>query len=382
MGKVLDRFCVKESLKLKVLAKLLVMISLVFVASSAKATPQEFLEETEKDYPLRSIGQLEVKNLKGDIQIQGWSLDKIRIHLKKRVVAETSAEAKLLLGRITYRLRSRDANDEDIEISNQYASELSIGERLKESGQAGTQMDFIIMAPSRLNLQVWSTSGKITVKNWNANLTIRTREGAVLAEGIKAAKTSVFCKTCLVSLKQIKGELHFAGEQGAVVLEEVDGKKIYSELGLGSTSLKQIKGEQLYLGKEGSIIADGLEGKITFQTKAARSEFKNISGSLSGSSTSGDIVARITSWKPSGQSLIESKEGNIRLTFPRRLASDVDLWSVYGKTQLDYTLMSLSQETLPEQKPPHHWVGRLGDGGDLIKVHTERGDLHFLRAAF
>ena len=54
----------------------------------------EFSDEMEKDFNLRSIGQLQLSNLRGNVTVIGWSQDKIRVHAHRRVYVANPEQAK------------------------------------------------------------------------------------------------------------------------------------------------------------------------------------------------------------------------------------------------------------------------------------------------
>src|SRR5688572_15115416 len=123
----------------------------LFLLLSATVEGKEFSEEFEKNYPLRSIARLHIRNAKGDITVQGWAHDKIRIRIKKLADVESMEMAKPLLDGTDFRYI---VSDENIEISNQYGSGLSIEDRLKERENKATRIDMMIFAPSKLDLRV------------------------------------------------------------------------------------------------------------------------------------------------------------------------------------------------------------------------------------
>ena len=65
-----------------------IFIILFSFSKLAIAKAQDFSEEIEKDYALRSIGILQISHVKGDLSVQSWALDKVRIKIRKKVSAE------------------------------------------------------------------------------------------------------------------------------------------------------------------------------------------------------------------------------------------------------------------------------------------------------
>ena len=72
------------------------------------AAPSEFHDEIERDFSLRSTGQLQVTNMRGDIVIQGWSLDKIRVRARRHALAVGADEAKRLFSAVDFRFSNTD----------------------------------------------------------------------------------------------------------------------------------------------------------------------------------------------------------------------------------------------------------------------------------
>src|SRR4051794_23035055 len=95
--------------------RILLLSGLILNATAVFAV--EFQDELEKDFLIRSVGHLQVTNLRGGISIQGWALDKIRVRARRTVKAGTPAEAQKLLSALDFRF---DSVDGDIELSAQY----------------------------------------------------------------------------------------------------------------------------------------------------------------------------------------------------------------------------------------------------------------------
>ena len=354
----------------------LLSLFLLMMISTSMVYGKDFVDEVEKDYSLRSIGTLRVTNAKGDISIQGWSMDKVRIKLKKRVTADTPAQAEKLFDAVHYRYTSTDGN---IEISSQYGNSLSIADRLKEKDHPSVRMDFIIYAPSSMKLSIWSVDGKVNLKNWNATVDVRASGGGVRLEGIKSDSTSVFCKTCSVQLKNIKSSVRCMGGTGNLELIGVLGKDIYVQTTSGQLKLWRIRGDQLYISESGSIDGQILSGKVTFQAHEASVGFKDVSGFLSGSAKSGDITASFRDWEFQDKSLIESTTGKIQLTLPRRFSGDIDVWSLRGKVVFDFPFEKTQSTAVYGPEQENHLTGKVSEGGELLKVFSDGGDISILR---
>ncbi len=336
------------------------------------ASAKDFSDEVERDYSLRSIVKLQVTNAKGDVTVHGWAHDKIRIKMKRQVSADTPEKAKALLEALEFRyFASRDR----IEISNQYGGSMSIEERLQEKGNQKSRVDLVIYAPSKLKLMVWTVDGKINLTSWNERVETRSNEGSIQVEGLKGDHFSLLCSSCSAFLRNIRSNVKCFGKSGFIHLDTVSGKNIFVETESGTLRLSHIEGEQLYLSQSGEMSGQFLKGKIQFHTQSASVDFREVSGYLAGSSEAGSVFATFKEWKPNDDVLIESTKGNISLTMPRQFTSDVDIWSVQGKTLIDFPLQKFQDPATIGPEPANHLIGRVREGGDLLKVFSEYGDI-------
>jgi hypothetical protein len=340
---------------------------------------EKFKNEIEKDFPIRSIGRLQLTNVKGDISVQSWAQDKIRIKITKETFADSSEKANVLFEGVDYRYTNTVGG---IELSSQYGKNLSIEERVQQKLNPRVRMDMAVLAPPSLNLKIWSGGGRVLVKNWNAFTDIRANDGLIQIEGMNAEKLLIQCVSCNADLKDIHSSLRFLGGAGKVSLENAKGKNIYVETSTGSQKLSRIQGGQLYVSKKGPIEGQYLMGKVEFHSQEAPIDLREISGFLSGTAETGNVLARIREWEATDQALIETIRGNISIVFPEALSADADIWSVGGVTILDYPLVRSQDNRVFGPEPVNHLVGRIGDGGELLRVFSEYGDVSVIKGKF
>lgn len=350
----------------------MVRVFLLLMVFTLSAQAKEFVEEVEKDFPLRSIGQLKITNTRGDLTVQGWAMDKVRLKLIKRVTATDPVLAKKKLDTLDYQYLAEDRN---IQISSQYRSDMSIKERLEEKEQASVRTDLIVFAPFHLKLEIWAVDGKIVLKSWNAKTEIRLNSGSVQVDGLKADLLSTSCTQCSVQLRNIRGSVRCTGGTGLVDLNNVFGKSIYLETTSGGIKVSHIEGDQLYSSRTGSLDGQYLSGRVEFHAQKSQVKLRELSGFVSGTLEAGDILADVRDWDFMDKALIESSRGNIQLTLPRHFSGNVDLWSLQGKVMSEFAVEKLPDLTTFGPEPSNHWVGRIRDGGELLKVFTEQGEI-------
>ncbi len=335
----------------------------------------EYSEVVEKDYPLRSLGNLNIVHSKGDVSIHGWAVDKVRVILKKRVIADSSEKAKQLFELLDYRY---EGYKDRIEISNQYGKLMNIGDRLQEKNNPKTRSDLVIFAPSKVQLKVWVVDGKVALKFWNERVEVRSRSGSIELENVRGKTVSVACSSCLAVLKQIYADIKVSSKSGRVDLDTVQGSQIFVENESGFIQLFHVEGEQLYISQNGAISGRWLKGNLSFNTQQASVKLKEVSGTVSGATDSGDIHCAMREWKAKDETLLESVQGTISLEMPKYFSANLDLWSLQGGIALRFPFQKIPDPLLVGPEPAGHLVGVVRGGGEVLKVITESGDIHIV----
>jgi hypothetical protein len=103
---------------------------------------------------------------------------------------------------------------------------------------------------------------------------------------------------------------------------------------------------------------------------------------LSGNTDSGNITAQMSSWNSNEQAIIETVRGNITIEFPESFSVDADFWSLAGVTSLQYPLIRSQEVTAMGPEPDNHLMGRIGDGGEILKMFSEHGDITVIKGKF
>jgi hypothetical protein len=344
---------------------------------------REFADSVEHDFPLRSIGQLNVSNPRGSIIVQGWSHDRIRVKAVRRVMADSPDKAKKLFEAMDFRYRPLD---QDVELAADYGKGLDIQQRLEERRVPHARMDVTIYAPARLKLRVWGpdqeSSGETTVRDWNGpRIEVRAHTGPMNLESINSGQISLLCPSCQVTLRRIRGSVRCMAGSGSADLSDVNGSTIYVDTQAGSQRLEKISGEQLYVTRDGSIRGNVLSGSIQFSTTDGSVDLSDTSGFVSGKTGSGNITVRARDWEFQDRAVMESDRGAIHLFLPHGFSGEVDVWSVLGKVQVGFPLMpsAIEDSKTYGPEPANRIRGRIGSGGEQLRVYSRLGDVRVLK---
>lgn len=339
-------------------------------------TAPEVSEMVEKDFKLRSLGTLHITNLRGSIQVMGWAQDRIRVRSRRFARVGGGQDAARLLRAMDFRYREFGG---DIELAAEYGRGLGIQDRLRERTDPRTSMEMIVSAPASIRLRVWGADDPITVKGWRAPIEVRSGRGRIEVEEMSGDQVTLACPECSMSLRDIESNVRCMGGSGEVRLDGVRGSSIYAETRAGRQLLKGVRGAQLYVSRTGAIEGDGLSGKLEFHSESGAIRVERFRGFASGRTHSGSVSISAEEWHYEDRALFESATGNIELTLPPRFSGDVDLWSVRGATSVEFPLDSMALRPPYGPLPASHLLGRVGDGGEQLRIFSVSGDVRLKR---
>ncbi len=353
---------------------ILLLGSLVYASDLPKH--YEYVEETERDYSLKHLKPLHITNVRGDISVQGWSLDKLRIKLKKKVLASSPILATRLLSTMDYRYTS---DGPSLEISSQYSKGLTIEERLKERGNPNVRLEIQVFAPSRLNLHLWAVDGQLSIKNWAGNADLRSRSGGVQVEQFKGEQISLICESCSARFSHVRGSVQSLTGKGISELSHVRGKRIYVETVDGAIQAKDVSGDQLYSSRSGLIQGDTLQGKVEFNAENSKVSLDRLDGSLSGYLEKGALKAQVNRWAPTDQATIETVAASVELLLPASFSANLDLWSKQGSVEVKFPIVPTGDTFGSAPTQDTRLLGRVRDGGELFRIFSEMGSISLRR---
>ena len=268
-----------------------------------------------RDFPIRSMGTLQIRNQRGSVQVTSWTLDKIRVEAVRRPGADTSGPPLLP------EIRFKDLGGGQMELFADYGRGLGIYDKVKELKREDIWkdgVDLLVKAPSKLGLRLLVKDGAILVKQWSASIESRSQTGTQVFEDIRDGELRVFCPSCSVTVRESRADLRLLGGDKPIQLSQIDAKAIFAETTTGSIGLDQISGEQTYVTQDGAIQGKSLEGTVQFETQKGAVSIDKVSGHVHGRTQFGNIALGIDLWKGE-KGMIESQVGNIAIEVPTAL---------------------------------------------------------------
>ncbi|MGE0614727.1 MAG: DUF4097 domain-containing protein [Bacteriovoracia bacterium] len=342
-------------------------------------SPGSFSQKTVHDFPLRSIGKLQVSNRHGAVSVKGWSQDKIRVTVVKLTQATDEAEASTQFQQLGLLQRGRG---EHFELIAQYGRAMGIEQRLANTKAPKVRLDLEIQAPAKLLLQAWTTGDRIAVKNWHAPVDVRTETGLIQIEEVRAKEVKATCVACGMKIRAISGSVRCLGGSGDIDLRDLASDQIYVETSSGAILPNRTNGNQLYVTQGGAILGKSLNGRVEFQTKSGRVDLSQSAGFASGRTTSGDVRVEMAKWKFLDRAVFESELGQISLKLPSDFSATVDLRTERGKMRLEFPLRVLRDDEESLKNSATRLKGAIGENDHHnLTVYSRMGNVRVLRGS-
>ncbi|MCM0605988.1 MAG: DUF4097 family beta strand repeat protein [Xanthomonadaceae bacterium] len=319
------------------------------------------------DYHLKSTAGITILNHYGAIEVQGWSLDKVRVEVKKSTNGNLSFEV--------------DQSENKFEIrttagKNQFLAEkIKTRSKLPEGG-----IDLLVRAPAHVPLTLLSKNSKIVLKGWGALTEISASHGDIKIENITSPVTRIACPDCKIRIGDAKGTIKISGGKGNIDLKQIESQDLFIESTSGIVNLEQVSGSGILVTDSGQMRAKKLEGQYAFKSRSAEVLLTETKGSIHGESRSGNIHIEVKEWTSLDKQLISSEEGSIHVSLPPSFSGEIEAVSQMGKLNMDFPLTKTVAKKIYGPEPMNHYMGKAGRGGELLSIQSTKGNIWLLQA--
>lgn len=223
---------------------------------------------------------------------------------------------------------------------------------------------FEIDTPERVDTDLATSGGSITLSRLNGNLGFRTSGGSLQ---LNALRGTIKGATSGGSIKaqDLDGSGSLVTSGGSITAENAVGDFRFSTSG-GSITFNNMKGDFKGTTSGGSIRANNVSGDLSVSTSGGSIKFTNIEGNLSGSTSGGGIEGNILKIKDHVS--LSTSAGSIKVDLPFNEGMDLDL---KGNRVYSDKLAKVSN-TLKEGRVN----GKINGGGKTVKMRTSAGSIY------
>ena len=348
----------------------------VFAASDIQA----FFEETEEDLPLKREVPLAIDHNLGNITIQGWVQDRIRVTLKKRVLAHSENEAHESFRKLGL-----------ISLETSHSFELRVGHsrgvdlvtKLRDEKQNPVSVDLDIRAPFDQALTVLlGDTRSLTLQQWKGKISVVGKNGKLSLTRLNTKKpVQVSCPGCNVELSDSELSGHIlVGAHNAVIRKVHAVQDLLLDSTSGEFQLSSTSGKINVHTTSGRLNGAGHEGELDFQSDEGGVFFTGLNGSMEASTKTGQIM--VDAEEVTRFLHLDSEKSDIQVTLPNKFEGLLDLMSLTGETVVQFPY-----EQNRAQKSEAYGPATLGkvDGmigsqaGVLVHAYSKQGGVRVLR---
>ncbi|OQX89084.1 hypothetical protein B6D60_00195 [candidate division KSB1 bacterium 4484_87] len=275
-----------------VLAALLLVVSMS-IAQQLKKHGRYYIADIEKEFKVAPGGILEIKDVRGDVQITSWSKNVVYIHERRKMDVYTKEEAEAVL---------KDQKYQYQKIGNK----IVVG--MKGSYRSYMSSYFDVKLPKKFNATVSTAGGDLRVSDLEGEVKLVTSGGDIdvsKIDGIVKATTSGGD----ISANKISKEAILTTSGGDIDMDDIKGDVKAATAG-GDLSLREIAGNVRASTSGGDIIVEKNTGNVSVQTSGGDIELYDVGAQVKATTSGGDVVVR----RSSGDVKVVTSGGDIDLT--------------------------------------------------------------------
>jgi DUF4097 and DUF4098 domain-containing protein YvlB len=332
------------------------------------ATMDQDLPESAKN------GTLRVLSDRGDVTVNAWDENRIKIDVSKKVRAQSQDEANKVDGQ-TKPTISVDGNVVTVNANTSAGGSANVSSDLEiwvpralAADVAGRRGD-INVAGRKGNVKVSSSRGDITVDDVTGNVDIDQRKGDIHVNKI-TGDVATNARAGDTTISEVSGSLRMEGEYfGGISLSKIS-KAIKLRTSRTDMELAGLNGD---LSMDGSDLrANSLAGPMKVLTHAKDIHLDDLSGDLRVENSNGTVEVHSTKL---GTIEIDNRKGDVQLVVPEKASFLADFKTHNGDINSDFSGLKVTSEHNDSSAS-----GSVGGGGSKIQISNEHGNIEIRKA--
>ncbi len=319
----------------------LTAVIIVFGLNTLTAgTPHSDAYDKEtKTFKLKAGGELLVESDDGYIRINTWDKDEVEVIMHKRAWGKNRREAERRLNDIDVEIIERGSSLIIRDITDQ-ERERNVGllDLIRGDWEHGTSVDFELTVPKRLDLDLSSDDGDISIDNVEGDISVEIDDGDINIDNVRSNRIELDIDDGEIELDNVKRT--DGNSKGLLIISGDD-----SEVILRRTEMETIE-------------VDGDDSEVTFYDVVT----KNLDVDLDDGEFDGDLK-----FIDSGRVRILIDGGDVSLALEKNISAYFNLYANDGRIRSDFSFDI-------EHEDGKTWVKeRVGGGETNIRVEVDDG---------
>ncbi|MFY9908997.1 MAG: DUF4097 family beta strand repeat-containing protein [Candidatus Sulfotelmatobacter sp.] len=316
-----------------------------------------------------AITSLRVEDDHGAVRVSAGNDNKITVTVRKRVGAESQSDADRYNGK-TMPLLTVAGNTIVLDAKTQAA------------GDHPVASDLDISIPRKMQLQITSRRGDVSVVGRDGEVDINNQRGDVSLEDV-SGNTKLNLDKSSAKIEQITGDVHIDGHLNEVSVTDVKGSvqldgefgesvklaRISKNVGFKSSrtdlEFSSIAGE-LDLDSD-DLHAQQLAGPVHLATRSKEINLEDVSGDVRVQDANGGVEVSMHSL---GNVQIEDRNGDIHLSVPEKAGFHLDARTRDGEIESDFPEIKIDNNDHESTAS-----GTVGNGASHIVINNEHNGI-------
>jgi hypothetical protein len=299
--------------------------------------------DLNKSFTVSPGGALVVAASRGTLELVTGADDKLDVQVYRKVTRTSESKAREILAshEVTF---SQDGGT--VTVRDKAPAAWS---KWNWWGGGNLQVRYVITLPARFDLDLKTAGGSITVPDHTGKVVVATSGGNLNLGGLEGPVNA-----------------HTSG--GSITLGAVSGP-LEARTSGGTIDTGELKAGATLGTSGGSIHVKRALGPLTAKTSGGSIEVGEAHAGVDASTSGGSVTAALAGG-PTGDCRLSTSGGNIRVKLPAATHADLDAKTSGGSVKSDLPV------TVQGTVGRNELVGKLGEGGRLIRLRTSGGSIH------
>ncbi len=331
--------------------------------------------DLEQAFP-KNITNVHVVSDRGDVSVQAWDQDKIKVSYNKSVGSNSEADAKQVDSQtnplitiagdtLTVNANTGGGGDKPVK------SNLEIFLPRKTALDLALKRGDVTVRQRTGDVKVSTARGDVSLEDVTGNATLNVRHGSVVANKV-TGDFAVDGRIDDTTVSDVSGSVRFSGDFfGAMSVSRV-GKGVSFKSSRTDLEFTKLEGDLTMQRDE--LHASGAGGPLHVLTHAKEIHLEDVSGDVRIENSNADVEIR-ASRVPLGNIQVENHRGRVALVVPARAGFQLDARTSRGEVQSDFDVK------IETQGREAHASGQVGGGGPSVRLNTDRADIEIRKAS-
>jgi DUF4097 and DUF4098 domain-containing protein YvlB len=319
-------------------------------------------------------GTLRVLNDHGDVTVNAWDEQRVKIDVTKQVRAQNQDEASKIDGQ-TQPTVSVDGNV------------VTVNANASASGNNSVQSNLEIWVPKALAADLATRHGDISVTERNGSVKASTSHGDITLSDI-AGTVNVEQRKGDVRVERITGDVTIDGQVSDSTVTDVSGSVKLNGDYFGDMNLSKIAKGVIFRSsrtdmelaslagdlnmQSGDLRASNVGGPMKLLTRSKDIHLDDLTGDLRVENSNGTVEVHSNKL---GTIEIQNSKGDVQVVVPDRAAFQAELRTRNGDINSDFSGLQVSTQNNNSTA-----TGSVGNGGPKVQVSNEHGNIEIRKA--